>query len=108
MALAAGLLRGEGELPDGYTRVEYIEPKGVGEYIDTEFCPTTNTCIAAEFTALPQTDENGVLFGVSDGKEIQDEEGNVIEDPSSSVLPVTTAGRVISTAGSATPTLRRR
>lgn len=86
MALAAGLLRGEGELPDGYTRVEYIEPKGVGEYIDTEFCPTTNTCIAAEFTALPQTDENGVLFGVSDGKEIQDEEGNVIEDPSSSVL----------------------
>ena len=49
MALAAGLLRGEGDLPDGYAEVASIEVPS-GSFVDTLYNPNQNTRVSMDVT----------------------------------------------------------
>ena len=65
-----------GLLPAGYERVNYIEStKGGKQYIDTEYVPTFNTRIVADFNPLAKTGSWEVFFGAT-GK----------DDPTSGIL----------------------
>lgn len=54
------------KLPDGYTKLNYIETTGI-QYLDTEIIPTNNTRweLKAQFENLSTTQNNGVLDSTS-------------------------------------------
>lgn len=56
----------QGELPDGYTQVEYLESTGT-QYIDTGFKPTGNTKLKIKVQLPTQTNVQQGVFGASRG-----------------------------------------
>lgn len=68
-------------LPDGYTRVEYIEKNGA-QYIDTNFFPSGNTAIDLEATVFQVTDW-AALWGARNSSAGTDQYSNTLFiDPS--------------------------
>lgn len=51
-----------GELPDGYTRLEYIESSG-DQYIDTGVIPNNNTRVLCTISNYPKTKHSQAVFG---------------------------------------------
>lgn len=49
-------------LPEGYTRLEYIESTGT-QYIDSGVCPTNNTRVICELSDYSRTEVNTAAFG---------------------------------------------
>lgn len=78
LTFKSGKIKSKGELPNGYTRLEYIRTDGKA-YIDTGYSPYLYTSIKGSFRAdyryISQSlatfnDESDYFYGIKDGKSV--------------------------------------